>query len=104
MIKHKNKVDQVIESYYNLKNSTLKKFCEKQKLGVFGFMAYTDNDVVCFSPELRMSFRDIFLDLSAHIESGIAVRYMQGFDMDLDDAQIDKALSYKEYLESKKLI
>jgi len=99
-----NKVDQAIESYHNLKNDTLKKFCEKQKLGVFGFMVYSDQEVICFSPELKMTFRDMFLDLSLHIESGIAVRYMQGFDMDLEDALIEKELSYKEYLESKKLI
>lgn len=104
MIKEKNKIDQVIESYLRLKSDTLSKFCEKQKLSVFGVLAYSDQEVVCFSPELKMAFKDIFLDLHLHIESGIAVRYMQGFDMDLDDAQIDKAFSYKEYLESKKLI
>lgn len=99
-----NNVDRVIDSYLRLKANTLSKFCEKQKLGVFGFMAYSDKEVVCFSPELSMAFRDIFLDMSLHIESGIAIRYMQGFDMDLDDALIDKELSYKGYLESKKLI
>lgn len=104
MVKENNKVDQVIESYLRLKANTLSKFCEKQKLGVFGIVAYSDQEVICFSPDLRMSFKDIFLDLQLHIESGIAVRYMQGFDMDLDDAQISKELSYKEYLESKKLI
>lgn len=104
MVKEKNKVDQVIDSYLKLKASTLSKFCEKQKLSVFGFMAYSEQEVICFSPELRMSFKDVFLDMSLHIESGIAVRYMQGFDLDLDDAQITKELNYKEYLESKKLI
>lgn len=104
MIKDRNRVDEVIESYRKVKNDTLKKFCDKQSLRVFGFMAYSDQEVVCFSPELKMAFKDIFLDLHLHIESGIAVRYMQGFDMDLEDAQINKELSYKEYLESKKLI
>lgn len=104
MIKDEKKVDQVIESYNSLKNATLKKFCEKQKLGVFGFVIGSDQEVICFRPELRMTFRDIFLDMSLHIESGIAIRYMQGFDLDLEDAQINKELSYKEYLESKKLI
>lgn len=99
-----NKIDQAIISYHNLKNNTLKKFCEKQKLGVFGFMAHSDKEVICFSPELSMAFSDIFLDMALHIEKGIAVRYMQGFDMDLEDAKISKELSYKEYLESKKLI
>jgi len=104
MIKEKNKVDQVIESYQNLKNNILKRFCEKQGLGVFGFDAYSNGEVICFTPELRMLFRDVFLDLELHIEKGIAVRYMQGFDMDLENAEIDKVLNYKEYLESKKLI
>nr|WP_315173559.1 hypothetical protein [uncultured Flavobacterium sp.] len=104
MIKEKNKVDQVVESYLKLKSSTLIKFCEKQNLDVFVVLSYSEQEVICFSPELKMSFKDIFLDLQLHIESGIAVRYMQGFDLDLDDAQITKELNYKEYLESKKLI
>lgn len=104
MAKEKNKVDQAIENYQNLKNNILKRFCEKQGLNVFGFDAYSNGEVICFTPELRMLFWDVFLDLELHIEKGIAVRYMQGFDMDLDDAQISKELSYKEYLESKKLI
>ena len=104
MTKEKSKVDQMIECYRILKKGTLQKFCDKQKLSVFGFMSNSPDDVIYFSPELRMCFRDIFLDLSLHIEKGIAVRYMQGFDMDLDNAEIDKVLSYKEYLESKKLI
>lgn len=104
MVKEKNKVKQVVDSYVKLKANTLSKFCEKQKLGVFDVVAYSDQEIICFSSELRMAFKDIFLDMSLHIESGIAVRYMQGFDMDLDDAQISKELSYKEYLESKKLI
>lgn len=104
MVKEKIKVDEVIKGYNNLKGSTLSRFCEKQNLSVFGFLAHSENEVICFSPELRMEFQDIFLDLSLDIESGIAVRYMQGFDMDLDDAQIDRSLTYKEYLESRKLI
>jgi hypothetical protein len=99
-----NKVDQVIASYLALKGITLKKFCEKQNLNVFGFISHSENEIICFSPELKMAFKDVFLDLHLGIKSGIAVRYMQGFDMDLEDAQIDKELSYKEYLESKKLI
>lgn len=99
-----NKVEQVVDSYLRLKNDTLKKFCDKQNLVIFGFMAYSEQEVIFFSTELRMSFKDIFLDLNLHIESGIAVRYMQGFDLDLENAQISKELSYKEYLESKKLI
>lgn len=85
-------------------SSTLSRFCEKQNLSVFGFLAHSENEVVFFSPALRMEFRDIFLDLELDVEIGIAIRYMQGFDMDLDNAQIDKALSYKDYLKSKKLI
>lgn len=104
MIKERNRVDQVVDSYLKLKNDTLSKFCEKQRLSVFGFLAYSEQEIICFSPELKMSFKDIFLDLSLHIESGIAVRYMQGFDMDLENAEIEKSLSYKKYLESKKLI
>lgn len=104
MVKEKNKVDQAIDSYLRLKANTLSKFCDKQKISVFGVMANTDQEIICFSPELRMSFKDIFMDMQLHIESGIALRYMQGFDMDLDDAQINKELSYKQYLESKKLI
>lgn len=104
MIKELNKVDQVIESYLRLKSNILSRFCDKQKISVFGVLAYSEQEIICFSPELRMAFKDVFLDLELHIESGIAVRYMQGFDMDLDDAQINKELSYKEYLESKKII
>lgn len=104
MIKEGNKVDHVIECYLMIKGMKLKEFCEKQSLKVFGVIANSQHEVICFSPELRMSFRDIFLDLCLGVDSGIAVRYMQGFDMDLDNAKIDKELSYKEYLESKNLI
>lgn len=103
MIKEKITVDEVIESHKKMFDSVLKRFCAKQGLVIFGFMGNT-KEVICFSPELSMSFRDVFLDLELHIEKGIAVRYMQGFDMDLDDAKISKDLSYKDYLESKKLI
>jgi hypothetical protein len=103
MIKEKISVDEVIVSYQKMVNSVLNRFCAKQGLGVFGFMN-TNRDIICFSPDLSMCFKDVFLDLELHIEKGIAVRYMQGFDLDLEDAQINKALSYKEYLDSKKLI
>jgi hypothetical protein len=104
MSKEGNKVDQVIECYLMMRGRKLREFCDKQKLKVFGVIANSQHEVICFSPELRMSFRDIFLDLCSGVESGVAIKYMQGFDMDMDNAAIDKELSYKEYLESKKLI
>ena len=67
MTQELNKVDQVIGDYHKLKNETLKKFCEKQNLGVFGFMAYSDKEVICFSPELSMAFSDIFLDMALQL-------------------------------------
>ena len=95
----KNNIDKAIYSYQKMADNLVKRFCEKQGLSCVVFQ-----DVVCFEGDLMMCFKDIFMDLKLHIEKGVAVSYMQGFDMNLDDAEIDKSLSYKEFLELKKLI
>ena len=104
MTKERNNVFTAIKCYNELTDSILDRFCEKQNLRVFGFAIGGDDKVVFFENDLMMLFTDIVFDLIFNIEQGIAIRYMQGFDMDLDNAEIGKELSYKEYLESKKLI
>lgn len=100
MVQEVNKVDQAIACYRDLKKDTLQKFCIKQNLNVLGVMAYTEGEVICFTLELNMAFKDIFLDLHLNIERGVAVGYMKSFY----NGAIDKSLSYKEYLKGKKLI
>ena len=97
-------IDRAIDSYNELRDSILDRFCEKQGFTGFGFAIGSDDKVVFFENDLMMLFTDIVIDLIFNIEEGIAVRYMMGFDMTLDDAEIEKEFSYKEYLESKKLI
>ena len=98
MTKKRTNVDTAIKSYNELTDSILERFCKKQ-----GFTG-SDDTVVFFENDLMMLFTDIVIDLIFNIEEGIAVKYMMGFDMSLDNAEIEKELSYKEYLESKKLI
>lgn len=87
-----------------LVQTILNNFCDKQ-----GFTGCEVGDVcqeslIFFNGQFGMTLSDVLLDMELDIKKGIAVNYMQGFDMELDDAQIPKELSYKEYLESKKLI
>ena len=104
MGKENSNIDRAIDSYNELRDSILDRFCEKQGFTDFGFAIGSDDTVVFFENDLMMLFTDIVIDLIFNIEEGIAVRYMMGFDMTLDDAEIEKEFSYKEYLESKKLI
>ena len=79
-----------------------------RQLGVFDFKSFLNLAMLLSESDrakaLRQMMLDIVIDLIFNIEEGIAVRYMMGFDMTLDDAEIEKEFSYKEYLESKKLI
>ena len=104
MGKESTNIDKAIQGYNELTDSILDRFCEKQGFTDFGFAIGSDDKVVFFENDLMMLFTDIVIDLIFNIEEGIAVRYMMGFDMTLDDAEIEKEFSYKEYLESKKLI
>jgi hypothetical protein len=104
MTKKRNNVDTAIKCYNELTDIILDRFCKKQGFTEFGFAIGSDDKVVFFDNDLMMLFTDIVFDLIFNIEEGIAVKYMCGFDMSLDNAQIEKELNYKEYLESKKLI
>ena len=104
MTKKRTNVDTAIKSYNELTDSILDRFCKKQGFKDFGFAIGSDDTVVFFENDLMMLFTDIVIDLIFNIEEGIAVKYMMGFDMSLDNAEIKKDLNYKEYLESKKLI
>lgn len=97
-------IDRAIECYNELTDTILERFCKKQGFTDFGFAIGSDDTVVFFENDLIMHLTDIVLDLIFNIEEGIAVKYMMGFDMSLGDAEIPKELSYKGYLESKKLI
>ena len=104
MTKKRTNVDTAIKSYNELTDSILDRFCKKQGFKDFGFAIGSDDKVVFFENDLMMLFTDVVFDLIFNIEEGIAVKYMIGSDMSLDNAEIKKDLNYKEYLESKKLI
>ena len=104
MGKESTNIDKAIQGYNELRDSILDRFCEKQGFTDFGFAIGSDDKVVFFENDLMMLFTDVVFDLIFNIEEGIAVKYMIGFDMSLDNAEIKKDLNYKEYLESKKLI
>ena len=104
MGKESTNIDKAIQGDKELTDTILGRFCKKQGFKDFGFAIGSDDTVVFFENDLMMLFTDIVIDLIFNIEEGIAVRYMMGFDMTLDDAEIEKEFSYKEYLESKKLI
>lgn len=97
-------IEHAIEKNNSLVLTILKGFCFKQGFTGCQLSDIDGEGVVIFDGQFGMAFSDILLDTQLDIKKGIAVRYMQGFDLDLDDAVIGKEVSYKEYLESKKLI
>ena len=104
MKKGETNIDKAIKSYEKLTDMILERFCKKQEFNNFGFAIGSDDKVVFFDNDLMMLFTDVAFDLIFNIDKGVAVKYMMGFDMGLDDAHIEKELSYKEYLEKKELI
>jgi hypothetical protein len=97
-------VERVISCNNSLVVAILKSFCSKQGFIGCEFSDINVNGIIIFNGQFGIAFSDILLDIEFNIKKGIAVNYMQGFDLDLDDAQISKEFGYKEYLESKKLI
>jgi hypothetical protein len=98
-----NNVERFILGYRRFVESSLDVFCKKHGLEFEQFIDMDNEQVVCFSGDLLMLFRDVYLDLVLSIQSGIAVVYMQGEDVDLYD-DYGKKMSYKEYLKFRKLI
>lgn len=88
----------------NLVCTILNCFCKKQGFTASEITVANDESVVVFDGQFMMLFGDVLLDVELDIKKGIAVNYMQGFDLDLEDAKISKDLSYRSYLENKKLI
>jgi len=49
------------------------------------------------------SFSNVMYDVMMRIDNGLALRYMNGFDYDLDCVLIPKHLDYVGYLKIKKV-
>jgi hypothetical protein len=97
-----NIINMVMDPRYDLVVTILKGFSRKQGFVGCEFSDINVEGMVFFDGQYGIMFSDILLDTEFNIPKGVAVSYMQGFSV--DDDFIDKELSYKEYLESKKLI
>lgn len=93
-----------MENCTGLVQTILNGFIKKQGFSNCECNVVNEESIVVFDGQFSMLFSDVLLDTELDIKKGIAVNYMQGFDLNSDDGVIDKELSYKEYLESKKLI
>ena len=101
---NENIIDKFLERNKHLALTILKDFCHKQGFSGCDVSDINVEGVIVFDGQFMIAFSDILLDTQFDIPKGIAIRYMQGFDLDLDDGRIDKELSYLEYLKIKKLI
>ena len=99
-----NKTDFITIKENGLVNSTLSGFRVKQGFSSCQCGFVNEESIVVFDGQFFMIFSDILLDIQLGVPKGIAVNYIQGFDLELQDGVIPKDLSYKDYLESKKLI
>ena len=95
-------IDSVIDKNNSLIQNILKGFCNKQGFVGCEFSDINVEGVVVFDGQYYIMFSDILLDVQFNVKKGVAVSFMQGFSV--EDGVINKELSYKEFLESKKLI